>query len=241
MGKEPNTVKSNLVGKCLDFSAHDTSVDFQPVDFQDECDSTILVRERTKGSKFEPAFARKSRKIQETPHTFTVLPGPSKNPKAFSKRNEAQASKEQKKKLNRLGKRAVIEESSSSSETEIPIKKEGKPTKWEKPATPEFAFDLENEAPSSIIDISSNTTGNDEAPKTAQNVEVTNEGMVKEEIGPKPSNCPEKPVIPVKATLSWQIEKRGPIRTSERRHIPPKRYGYDLITKEQEGQEIEEK
>ena len=158
-----------------------------------------------------------------------------------SQKEKAQASKEQKEKLNRLGKRAVIEESSSSSETEIPIKKERKPTKWEKPATPEFAFDLENEAPSSIIDISSNTTGIDEAPKTAQNEEVTNEGKLKEENGPKPSNCPEKPVIPVKATLSWQMEKRGPIRTSERRHIPPKRYGYDLITKEQEGQEIEEK
>ena len=62
MGKEPKTVKSNLVGKYLDFPAQDNNVQFQPVDFQDDCDSTVLVRERTKGSKLEPAFARKSGK-----------------------------------------------------------------------------------------------------------------------------------------------------------------------------------
>ena len=45
MGKEPNTVKSNLVGKYLDVSAQDNSVQFRPVNFQD--DSTVLVRERT--------------------------------------------------------------------------------------------------------------------------------------------------------------------------------------------------
>ena len=33
MGREPNTVKSNLVGKYLDFSAQDKDVQFQPVDF----------------------------------------------------------------------------------------------------------------------------------------------------------------------------------------------------------------
>ena len=93
-----------------------------------------------------------------------------------------------------------------------------------------------------IIDISSNTTESEEASKTAQNVEVTNGEKVKEEVAPKASNWPEKPAIPVKATASWQTEKKEvPIRTSERRHIPPKRYGIDLITKEQEGQEFEEK
>ena len=74
-----------------------------------------------------------------------------------------------------------------------------------------------------------------------QNVEVTNGEKVKEKVAPKASNWPEKLAIPVKATASWQTEKKGPIRTSKRRHIPPKRYGIDLITKEQEGQEFEEK
>ena len=47
MGKKPNTVKSNSVETFLDFSAQDNSVQFQPVDFQDGCDSTVLVRKRT--------------------------------------------------------------------------------------------------------------------------------------------------------------------------------------------------
>ena len=44
MGKEPNTVKSNLVGKFMDISEKDPKLNFQPSDFQDETDSTILVR-----------------------------------------------------------------------------------------------------------------------------------------------------------------------------------------------------
>ena len=38
MGKEPNTVKSNLVEKFRDFSAQESHVEFQPSDFQDETD-----------------------------------------------------------------------------------------------------------------------------------------------------------------------------------------------------------
>ena len=49
MGKEPNTVKSNLVGKLMDISEQDSNIEFQRSDFQDETDSTILVRERSKG------------------------------------------------------------------------------------------------------------------------------------------------------------------------------------------------
>ena len=50
MGKEPNTVKANLVGKFRNILAQDSQVEFQPSDFHADTDSTILVRERTKGS-----------------------------------------------------------------------------------------------------------------------------------------------------------------------------------------------
>ena len=51
MGKEPNTVKANLVGKFRNILAQDSQVEFQPSDFHGDTDSTILVCERTKGSK----------------------------------------------------------------------------------------------------------------------------------------------------------------------------------------------
>ena len=47
--------------------------------------------------------------------------------------------------------------------------------------------------------------------------------------------------LPLQATVSLQIEKQGPVRTSERKHMPPKRYQIDLITKKQGLQENEEK
>ena len=48
----------------------------------------------------------------------------------------------------------------------------------------------------------------------------------------------EKETVPVKATTSWQIEKRS----SERKLVPPKRYGIDLVMKHpNEPQKKEEK
>ena len=229
MGREPNTVKSNLVGKYLDFSAQDKDVQFQPVDFHD-CDSTVLVRERTKGSKLEPAFARKTGAISETAHTIAVIPGPSKRPKIYSKRDVVKASKQQKEVFKRGGKRAIIDESSTSSELELPAKKKGPAVKWGKTTSPELAFDSETEANPSIIEISSNTTVNGEESKGPQSETAPEE--VKKENAPKEDNRTKQQAIPLKATVEWQKEKGVPTRTSERKHVPPKRYGIDLITQE---------
>ena len=51
MGKEPNTVKSNVVKGFMDFSEQDPHLELNSSDFQDEFDSTVLVRERARGSK----------------------------------------------------------------------------------------------------------------------------------------------------------------------------------------------
>ena len=80
-----------------------------------------------------------------------------------------------------MGKRAVIEESSTSSEAEVPAKKKGKPIKWGKLSNPELAFDLENEANPYIIEISSNTTVSEETPKSVQSEEASKGEKVKEE------------------------------------------------------------
>ena len=216
-------------------------MDFQQADFQDECDSTILVRERSKGSKQEPVFAKKTGKISETAHTIAVLPEGAKQAEFFSKQDIMQASKQQKEKFKKAGKRAIIEDSSSSSESKGTTKRKGKKTKqgkspllglsakWEKLPTPELAFDLQNKTQPSIIDISSTADSKDNA---------------EEVIPPKQQDSPkvekgENETIPIKATSSWQVEKKGPIRSSERKHMPPKRYGIDMISKEKEAPEKE--
>ena len=53
-------MKSNAVSKFLDISEQDNSLEFRPTDFQDDLDSTVLVRERSRGSKLEGAFERKA-------------------------------------------------------------------------------------------------------------------------------------------------------------------------------------
>ena len=47
-GREPNTVRSNIINKIKNVSENDPKVEFTQSDFEEEVDSTILVRERTK-------------------------------------------------------------------------------------------------------------------------------------------------------------------------------------------------
>ena len=75
MGRQPNTVKSNLVSKLLAISEQDPNLEFEQSDFQDDLDSRVLVRERARGSKLQGTFDKRAgRKIKETAHTVTMLP-----------------------------------------------------------------------------------------------------------------------------------------------------------------------
>ena len=119
-GREPNTVKSNLVSKLLDISEQDPDLQFDNSDFQDELDSTVLVRERARGTKIQEAFDKKSgRKIKKSANTITLLPQGSKKPKISAKRDLAVATREQKEKFRKTHepekkkkKRAIIESTS---------------------------------------------------------------------------------------------------------------------------------
>ena len=159
MGKEPNTVKSNLVGKFMDISERDPKLNFQPSDFQDETDSTILVRERSKGSKLESTFAKKTGTVvNETAHVVSILPEKSRTVKTFSKRecpflrtsslfltslvrrilhvlfrSHLCANASQKAKFKNMNKRrAILSESTSTSEGEEPVRKQKKKKKKKK-------------------------------------------------------------------------------------------------------------
>ena len=148
MGKEPNTVKANLVGNVRNILAQDLQVEFQPSDFHGDTDSTILVRERTKGSKLVPTFARKTGSvIRETEHTIAILPENTKQPKIFSNWDIASTSTEKTKVFKKVGRRAQINDTSSSSEPEQPARKKGKTAKRGEAKTPEVAIELEEERP----------------------------------------------------------------------------------------------
>ena len=122
----------------------------------------------------------------------------------FSKKNIACASTEQKETLKKTGRRAGIDDTPSSSESEQPAAKKGKAKKRGKAKTPDVAFDFDKKAyPPSVIDISSNTTVNETASKENEK-ECKND-----ESAPKAISNSEKVAIPVKATASWQVERRA--------------------------------
>ena len=127
MGKKPNTVKFNLVGKFMDISEQDSNLEFQPSDFQVETDSIIiLVRQRSDGQKLKPTFAKKKGTfVNETAHTESIVPERSTAVKFFSKKDIACASASQKAKFKNASKRRAIV-STSASEEEEPVRKQKK-------------------------------------------------------------------------------------------------------------------
>ena len=142
MGKEPNTVKSNVIKGLMDFSERDAQLELNSSNLQDELDSTVLVRERTRGSKLKQAFSKKSGKVtRESAHTITLPPESSSAPKFLSERDIAVATKEQKDKIEKSNKRkraTIVETTTSYGENEdLPKKKppkqkvtDNKPPKW---------------------------------------------------------------------------------------------------------------
>ena len=65
----------------------DPNLEIEQLDFQEDLDSTVLARERARGSKLESLFDRKAAEvINESAHTITALPENSTKPKIYSKR-----------------------------------------------------------------------------------------------------------------------------------------------------------
>ena len=95
-GREPNTVKSNIVSELLanpkGVLEQESKVNFSTSDFEEEIDSTVLVRERTRGSKLEPTFTKKRGRIpEESDHTISFLPRGKKKDTKLVKRDVASA------------------------------------------------------------------------------------------------------------------------------------------------------
>ena len=199
-------------------------MDFSPSDFQDELDSSILVRERARGSKLDGTFKKKSGKVvSESAHTLTMIPEKANTPKVYSKRDVAAATEEQKENLdNKKNKRrAILVETTSSSDSEPQPAVRRKAPKKRKGNAPKIAFDFEKDDRPPIIKISSNTT---------DDKEETSQGPVtKEETDETRGKIPSNANIPIKASTSWEVKDKEPKRVLERKKVPMQRYGIDVM------------
>ena len=66
---------NQLLGMSKGVLEQDSRATFAASDFEEDIDSTILVREIARSSKLEPAFSKKSGGVlEETEHTITFLP-----------------------------------------------------------------------------------------------------------------------------------------------------------------------
>ena len=90
--EENQTPKSRLIEKCN--SEKNQAIDIDPEDCSEEADSTILVRERVRGSKLESAFKKvKGQIVRQPNNTITVLPNANKKETIYSKRDVATGSR----------------------------------------------------------------------------------------------------------------------------------------------------
>ena len=86
-GFEPNTIKK-LVTEPFGCISDRSTVTLSDTDFESGQDSTILVRERTRGTKLEGAYKkRKGTLLEQTNHTITFLSAGSNKSTIISKRD----------------------------------------------------------------------------------------------------------------------------------------------------------
>ena len=94
-GQEPNTIKRILTNKNRLISRQ-PEFELSGNDFESCQDSTIMVRERSRGSKLEGAFKkRKGILLENNNHTITFLPAGRTQSTIISKRGEGQTRDEQ--------------------------------------------------------------------------------------------------------------------------------------------------
>ena len=90
-GRKPNTQKSRILEKCI--LDQDPRIEIEPEDFSEESDSTILVRERVRGTKLEVGFKEvEGQIVGESTHAITILPKTGRQV-VYSKRDVAASGK----------------------------------------------------------------------------------------------------------------------------------------------------
>ena len=81
-----------MIENCI--SEQDPKTKIEHEDFSDEADSTILVRERVRGTKLEGAFKKvRGKVVNQSGHTLIILPKRSKSTTMHSKKDVAHSQK----------------------------------------------------------------------------------------------------------------------------------------------------
>ena len=196
----------------MDVLERDPNLEFEPAEFQEDLDSTVLVRERARGFKLKNLFDRKAAKlIKESAQTITVLPEKSTKPKVYSKRDVASSSAEQKEKIDCGGK-----EKKESHLRLIELRRrrgeKAQKKKKTKSQIPEMAIEFEEVDTPPIIDIASSSANSEE--QTAPAKSIKNEKTQHPTIEP----IGGKSVTPGKT----------PKRVLERKRVATKRFGSNV-------------
>ena len=218
----------------------DPQIEKEPEDFSEEADSTIIVRERVRGTKLEGAFKKvKGQIVGESTHTITILPKTGRQI-VYSKRNVAASDKKasgSKVASNSKMTNSRNEQSGSkptnkrkaSEEKEESVKKEQEREKQVKQKT----------TPASkvgLIPQGEPTTNNEneiQNKREENSTEETPEQQLQpgnsssdneEEESIQPNNSEEATQMPIKGSIKWEKP-----RTSARVTKKPDRLGNNIM------------
>ena len=216
-----------MMEKCI--LEQDPQFEIEPEDFSEEADSTILVRERVRGTKLEGAFKKvKGKIVGESSHTITVLPktghqviyskrdvaagsklaSPSKkanaNKMAKSKREASETKEAKSNKVAKKLKTAICQEMGISHQKQVEENKSPHHEEEEKTTIPPVKEEQDNEE---------SLTHKDQEEQTANS---------EDEIESAEKSTLES--TPIQGTVKWEKS-----RTSSRVTKKPDRWGNNVM------------
>lgn len=210
MNRKSNTPKLVILNQLI--SENDSKLEISTDDFSEEVDSTILMRERARGSKLDGLFKKKNGPIVgESEHTITILPErgdkymlakrdvagiKEKKPRSQKNKNRQKFQKWQKEELiqsSSKGPRAQYFQTSSSEEAEDKQEKSPKPKR-----------------------IITETSEEEEHESKKKEVEKSDESGIEEQSVPKDTEEKEKKVKEVVIDSEQQTILKGTPRCNGR-------------------------
>ena len=196
-------------------SENDPQIDLKPEDFSEEADSTILVRERVRGTKLErPYRKRKGIITAESDHTIRILPKKGQ-PVVIAKRDVAKITPERTKDKKRTNwqespKARKVQKSGTPKETVS----SGNMGVLEE-TLPNSETESEPDKPEEIEDKSLHSGSEGSSERTLESEADGEEKWGKQKESKEEDNTTTNLEMPVKSTNSWEIkEKKSDAKTS---------------------------